>query len=719
MTLTSGQILQSRYRVISLLAQGGFGAVYQGWDDNLGKPVAIKENLDTSPEAQRQFQQEARILSNLSHPNLPRVTDHFFIPGFGQYLVMDFIEGEDLQAMLDRTRHPLPEAHALAWIDQVCAALEYLHEQTPPIIHRDIKPANIKITPQGKAVLVDFGISKIYDSQLKTTLGARAVTPPYSPPEQYGQGSTDPRSDLYALGATLYTLLTGQEPPESVDRVSNGLQLTPPRQLRPSLSPQIDTAIVRACEVNRTQRYQSARELRQALQNRWPVPVSPVAYTTTQAVPLARRSPKMKKLLLGMVVIIIGIAIIVPIAVVSMLNKPATLSASLPTALPVATSTALPTATAARVTSTLHPPFLPSSTPDEPFFAELGPIGYSVQGRPLTVYRLGTGPIKRALIGGIHGGYEWNTVDLMTKTLEYLRANPDVVPPAVTLYILPNANPDGYAAGTDALHARVNANGVDLNSNWDYQWAMTATHDTRLVSAGTAPFSEPETVAMRDFIVDQQIEAMVFYHSPLTAVFQGAGITTSKTVELAKLLAKATGYRYLPEGVAGQITTGDSIDWLTVQGFTAIEVELSTHQNLDWEQNLRGVGAFLNWGLPEAPTASPIISSPIFHVVVAGDTLPGIALKYGVSLEDLYKANGLNSRSLLSIDQRLIIPVESPTPTAMPKVRGQPIHVVVAGESLSSIATAYGVSVDVLLKANGSNSDFIIFVGQELIIPTP
>src|SRR5512147_2989744 len=102
MQLAPGQILQSRYRVIALLAQGGFGAVYHGWDENLNKPIAIKENLDTSPEAQRQFQHEALILSNLSHPNLPRVTDHFFIVGMGQYLVMDFVEGEDLQAMLNR-----------------------------------------------------------------------------------------------------------------------------------------------------------------------------------------------------------------------------------------------------------------------------------------------------------------------------------------------------------------------------------------------------------------------------------------------------------------------------------------------------------------------------------------------------------------------------------------------------------------------------------------
>jgi eukaryotic-like serine/threonine-protein kinase len=390
MTLIPGQILQSRYRVISLLAQGGFGAVYQVWDNNLAKPVAIKENLDTSSEAQRQFQHEALILSNLSHPNLPRVTDHFFIGGLGQYLVMDFVEGEDLQAMLDRARRPLPEAQVLAWIDQVCDALEYLHAQTPPVIHRDIKPANIKITPQGRAVLVDFGISKIYDPTLKTTLGARAVTPPYSPPEQYGQGSTDPRSDIYALGATLYTLLTGQEPPESVDRVSNGLPLTPPRQWISMLSPQIDAAIMRACEINRTQRYQSARELRQALQARGPAP-TPAAYTPTQVVPPAKRRLKMtvlqRVLVLGMIAITVVIAwgaILLSIPSARPAATPATPSRtattpptwtatpnallvtrptatliSIPTAIPVTQPTARPTA---RPATSTQPAVMPGDT---------------------------------------------------------------------------------------------------------------------------------------------------------------------------------------------------------------------------------------------------------------------------------------------------------------------------------------------------------------------
>ena len=142
---------------------------------------------------------------------------------------MDFVEGQDLQEKLDQLNGPLPESQVLTWIDQILEALDYLHHQNPPVIHRDIKPGNIRITPQGIAMLVDFGIAKVYDPAYRTTLGARAVTPGFAPFEQYGQRPTDARTDLYALGATMYTLLTGQVPPESIDRVA-GTALPPPRK---------------------------------------------------------------------------------------------------------------------------------------------------------------------------------------------------------------------------------------------------------------------------------------------------------------------------------------------------------------------------------------------------------------------------------------------------------------------------------------------------------
>jgi formylglycine-generating enzyme required for sulfatase activity/predicted Ser/Thr protein kinase len=264
--LSPGQVLNNRYRVVKLLGQGGFGAVYRAWDVNLETARAMKENLDTSPEAQRQFKREAQILDKLSHANLPKVIDHFIIPGQGQYLVMEFVEGQDLKVMLERARGPLPEAQVLEWIDQICDALEYLHSQTPPVIHRDIKPANIKITPEGKAMLVDFGIAKVYSTSLRTTRGAQAVTPGYSPLEQYGQGRTDARSDIYALGATLYHLLTGVQPAASIDVASKSAAPSRPIQfINPAVSTRVSAAIERAMQIDWQARYASIAAFKTAL----------------------------------------------------------------------------------------------------------------------------------------------------------------------------------------------------------------------------------------------------------------------------------------------------------------------------------------------------------------------------------------------------------------------------------------------------------------------
>lgn len=287
--LASGQVLNQRYRIERLLGQGGFGAVYLAWDLNLDGPVALKESFegqedaggatrdpDTQQAAQsslRQFQLEAKILFQLRHPNLPRVSDYFSTPGpnGGAYLVMDYIEGEDLQAMLDRAGGPLPFERSFAWIVQVCDALQYLHTQPRPIIHRDIKPANIRVThntsnPLGQAILVDFGIAKLYDASIQTTAGARAVTLNYSPPEQYGLGKTDAQSDVYALGATAYHVFTGKTPAPAVDVMSG---TTPPpvaaHQLNPQIPPGISAAIEKAMQLNRAARWQSAAEFAQAL----------------------------------------------------------------------------------------------------------------------------------------------------------------------------------------------------------------------------------------------------------------------------------------------------------------------------------------------------------------------------------------------------------------------------------------------------------------------
>jgi eukaryotic-like serine/threonine-protein kinase len=256
-------LLDNRYRIAGELGRGGFGAVYRAWDTRLNRRVAVKENLEASPEAQRQFTREATVLANLAHPNLPRVSDHFIVPGQGQYLVMDFIEGEDLEHRV-KQQGALPVEDALDWTAQVADALAYLHSQQPPVLHRDIKPANIRITPQGQAMLVDFGLVKLFDPGIKTTLGARAVTPGYAPPEQYGSGKTDARSDIYALAATLYYLLSGVDPMESVQRMTGDAMPTV-QQHNPGVPPPVSQAIQRAMSLEPARRFASAAEFKQAL----------------------------------------------------------------------------------------------------------------------------------------------------------------------------------------------------------------------------------------------------------------------------------------------------------------------------------------------------------------------------------------------------------------------------------------------------------------------
>jgi serine/threonine protein kinase len=263
MQLNRGDILKGRYKIKKYLKKGGMGAIYQAYDRTLHIDVAIKENsLAASPESQRQFEVEAHILARLKHAHLPKVTDHFVIPGEGQYLVMEFIEGQSLRDIAESIGRPQTIQEVRRWFDQIYQAIDYLHHQKPPVIHRDIKPDNIVITPEDNAILVDFGIAKI-GPQAKTEVGAKGITPGYSPLEQYNNERTGPYSDVYALGATLYTMLTGETPPSVTQRFSH-TPIKPLRQLNRSLSPQVEPVIFKAMEINKEDRYQSVQAFHRA-----------------------------------------------------------------------------------------------------------------------------------------------------------------------------------------------------------------------------------------------------------------------------------------------------------------------------------------------------------------------------------------------------------------------------------------------------------------------
>ena len=264
MALVVNSLLHQRYKILEIIAKGGMGAIYRAIDESLGVEVAVKENLYTAEEATLQFHREATILASLRHANLPRVTDHFVIEGQGQYLVMDFVPGEDLRHRM-RSVSKLTEEEAILIGMAICDALTYLHSRNPSIVHRDIKPGNIKITPDGQIFLVDFGLAKVAQAGQITHTGAQALTPGFAPPEQYGQG-TDHRSDIYALGATLYAGLTQEIPEDGLARLTNNAKLTSLRHHNPDVSPPLAGAIQRAMRVDATERYQSAEEMKVALQ---------------------------------------------------------------------------------------------------------------------------------------------------------------------------------------------------------------------------------------------------------------------------------------------------------------------------------------------------------------------------------------------------------------------------------------------------------------------
>jgi serine/threonine protein kinase/Tol biopolymer transport system component len=266
MTMERGSLVNKRYRIVEVLGQGGMAAVYRAIDENLGLEIALKENLFTTEEYARQFRLEATILASLRQPNLPRVSDHFVIEQQGQYLVMDYIDGEDLRQRMDRLGQ-LPEQEVIVVGVAICDALTYMHSRKPMVLHRDIKPGNVRITPNGHIFLVDFGLAKIVQGRETTSTGARAMTPGYSPPEQYGTARTDHRSDVYSLGATLYSALTDQLPEDALARAMGQVKLTPLMKHNPRVSQNLAEVIEKCLEVRPDERYQSAEAVRLDLLN--------------------------------------------------------------------------------------------------------------------------------------------------------------------------------------------------------------------------------------------------------------------------------------------------------------------------------------------------------------------------------------------------------------------------------------------------------------------
>jgi serine/threonine protein kinase len=361
MPLAPGSILHNRYRIEGTLGKGGMGAVYLAYDQTLEIRVAVKENLNVNPESERQFFREATLLAGLRHPNLPRVTDHFVLEG-RQYLVMDYIAGVDIHTRVHQQPPSVDEV--LRWADALCDALQYLHTHQPPVIHRDIKPANIKLQPDGTIVLVDFGLAKVYEhGAAATSTGARGLTPGYSPPEQYGGARTDARSDQYALAATIYALLTGRPPADSIERMLDKVALVSACSLNPSVPAHVDTALSRALALERADRFPDTRSFQQALRGQL---AAPTVRAAEAAIP-RRRFPWLALAAVGGLAVIVsggGAALLLGGAALGLGRQP-TATATQPAIVLVPTSTPSPTPLppAPAATSTPEPSPSPAPSP--------------------------------------------------------------------------------------------------------------------------------------------------------------------------------------------------------------------------------------------------------------------------------------------------------------------------------------------------------------------
>lgn len=270
--LEPGVILQDRYRITRQLGKGGMGAVYEAVDQRLDVIVALKETFSVDDRLRRQFEQEARLLAQLHHPALPRVSD-YFTEGDRAFLVMQFIGGVDLAETISRQPGPFPRDQVIVWADQLLDALIYLHTQDRQVIHRDIKPHNLKVTASGQIALLDFGLAKAQTTDLSGGNSSTSIfgyTRRYSPLEQIQDQGTTPQSDIYALGATLYHLLTGVKPPDALARAaalvhSTADPLRPANEVHPAVGPEVSAILCRAMGLNAEDRYPTASEFREAL----------------------------------------------------------------------------------------------------------------------------------------------------------------------------------------------------------------------------------------------------------------------------------------------------------------------------------------------------------------------------------------------------------------------------------------------------------------------
>ena len=581
-----------KYELHSEIGRGGMGAVYKGYDPQLDRFVAVKvlaPHLAWEQEFVERFLREARAVARLNHPSIVVIHDVGQEGGW-YYYAMEYLEGQTLTEIIEE-RGPLSVGQTVTVLGPLADALDYAHAQG--LVHRDIKPGNIIVGPETSATLTDFGIARAVNETRLTQTGSIVGTPEYMSPEQARGSGVDKCSDQYALAVVAYEMLAGHVPfqAKSTPALLHKLTYQPPpwlRKARPNLPVATERALEKALAKEPRRRYESCVAFVSALERSAPTS------KTTEAPPSKRTGLWVGLavggvLLVGLCATVVGGALALP----GMIEGSGRESPSTRTAQPATVTSAItvrpstPTATTPVDTPTPEPSPTTSTrtpsagvTPTVYHSLRWGSIGQSVDRNDIRVGVIGNRSGAAMVIIGAIQGDQPNTRDLVSSLIKDVTDEPDRIPDNVALHFVPVLNPDGLLGGT-----RRNANGVDLNRNWDtFDWTADPDQPGGVVqgAGGSRPHSEPETQSLERYLrqLRQRFHGvrLVLWHSSRRInsgghVYPGAasGGLDPDALDLARRYARSAGYQVREDWTPYE-TTGELITWCAEVGIPAIDI---------------------------------------------------------------------------------------------------------------------------------------------------